>query len=102
MIPLSHLLVVSALLFAIGVYGVLARRSLIAVLMSVELIFNAAAVNLVAFNRILHPDALLGQAMAILLMTVAAAEAVVGLALVIAVYRALQTTQVDRLSLLHD
>jgi len=99
---LAHVLILSALLFAIGVYGVLARRSLIAILMSVELMFNAANLNFVAFNHFLHPDNLWGHGIVLLVITVAAAEAVVGLALVIAIYRNTQNLNAEDLHLLHD
>ena len=99
---LSHVLIVSALLFAIGVYGVLARRSLIAILMSVELMFNAANLNFVAFNRFLHPENLWGHGIVLLIITVAAVEAVVDLALVIAIYRNTQNLNAEDLHLLHD
>lgn len=99
---LYHVLTLSAILFAIGVYGVLARKSLIAILMSIELLFNAANLNLVAFNHFLYPGTLWGQALILLVITVAAAEAVVGLALVIAIYRNTQNLNADTMHLLHD
>jgi len=102
MITLAHMLCLSAILFSIGIYGVLARKSLIAILMSVELMFNAANINLVAFNRFLYPDSLWGQGLVLLVITVAAAEAVVGLALVIAIYRNTKNLNADDLHLLHD
>ncbi len=87
MIPLSWYLLVSAALFCIGVYGVLARRNAVAILMSVELMLNAVNLNLIAFWRYQQPDNPLGIAWAIFVLTVAGAEAAVGLALVISVYR---------------
>ena len=102
MITLAHMLCLSAILFSIGIYGVLARKSLIAILMSVELMFNAANINLVAFNRFLYPDSLWGQGLVLLVITVAAAEAVVGMALVIAIYRNTKNLNADDLHLLHD
>lgn len=87
MIPLSWYLIVSAALFAIGLYGVLARRNAIAILMSVELMLNAVNINLIAFWRYLTPDRSVGLAWAVFVLTVAAAEAAIGLALVISVYR---------------
>lgn len=99
---LAHVLILSAILFAIGVYGVLARKSIIAILMSVELMFNAANLNFVAFNRFLHPNDLLGHGIVLLIITVAAAEAVVGLALVIAIYRNTKNLNAEDLHLLHD
>lgn len=87
MIPLSWYLIVSAALFAIGLYGVLARRNAIAILMSIELMLNAVNINLIAFWRYLTPDRSVGLAWATFVLTVAAAEAAIGLALVISVYR---------------
>jgi NADH:ubiquinone oxidoreductase subunit K len=87
MIPLSWYLVVSAALFSIGLYGVIARRNAVAILMSVELMLNAANINLVAFGRYLHPDEPVGVSWAIFVLAVAAAEAAVGLALIISIYR---------------
>ncbi len=87
MIPLSWYLLVAAVLFSIGLYGVFARRNAVAILMSVELMLNAVNINLVAFWRYLTPDRATGMAWTIFVLTVAAAEAAVGLALVISVYR---------------
>lgn len=87
MIPLSWYLFVSAALFCIGLYGVLARRNAVAILMSVELMLNAVNINLVAFWRYNSPDRPVGIAWAIFVLAVAAAEAAVGLALVISIYR---------------
>lgn len=86
-IPLSWYLIVSAALFCIGLYGVMARRNAVAILMAVELMLNAVNINLVAFWRYLRPDTQTGIVWAIFVITVAAAEAAVGLALVISVYR---------------
>ena len=95
MIPLSWYLLVSAALFCIGLYGVLARRNAVAILMAVELMLNAVNINLIAFWRYgltLNPTSLtdnqpVGLTWAVFILAVAAAEAAVGLALVIAVYR---------------
>jgi NADH:ubiquinone oxidoreductase subunit K len=87
MIPLHWYLLVAAALFALGTYGVLARRNAVAILMSIELMLNAVNINLVAFWRYLTPQSLNGQAFAIFVFTVAAAEAAVGLALIISIYR---------------
>ncbi|MBM4288999.1 MAG: NADH-quinone oxidoreductase subunit NuoK, partial [Deltaproteobacteria bacterium] len=77
-------LYVAVLLFAIGLYGVLARRSLIAVLISVELMLNAAGLNFMAFNRFLAPDPAIGQIITLFIMGVAAAEAAIALSIIIA------------------
>jgi NADH:ubiquinone oxidoreductase subunit K len=87
MIPLSWYLIVAAALFSIGLYGVLARRNAVAILMSVELMLNAVNINLVAFWRYTSPDRPVGMAWAIFVLALAAAEAAVGLALVISIYR---------------
>lgn len=87
MIPLSWFLLVAAALFCIGLYGVLARRNAVAILMSVELMLNAVNINLVAFWRFRTPDQPIGLAWALFVLAVAAAEAAVGLALIISVYR---------------
>ena len=86
-IPLSWYLIVAAVLFCIGIYGVLARRNAVGILMGVELMLNAVNINLVAFWRYLNPADVTGQAFALFVLVVAAAEAVVGLALIISVYR---------------
>ena len=97
---LSHYMTVSALLFLIGVFGALTRRNIIGVLMSIELMFNAANLNLAAFDRFLHPAGAVGQTVAIFTMTIAAAEIVVGLALLLAIYRNTDTTYVSDFNLL--
>jgi NADH:ubiquinone oxidoreductase subunit K len=86
-IPLAWYLIVAAALFAIGLYGVLARRNAVAILMAVELMLNAVNINLIAFWRYLTPDRPIGLVGALFVFTVAAAEAAVGLALVISIYR---------------
>ncbi len=100
MIPLTWYLIVAAALFSIGVYGVLARRNAIAVLMGVELMLNAVNLNLLAFWRYVQPAELAGQMFAIVVITVAAAEAAVGLAIIIAVYRTRRTVHVEELDAL--
>lgn len=100
MIPLSWYLILAAALFCIGLYGVLARRNAIAILMSVELMLNAANINLVAFERYVAPNSLAGQAFVVFNVAVAAAEAAVGLALIIAIYRSRDTVSVEELDLL--
>jgi NADH-quinone oxidoreductase subunit K len=101
-VPLSWYLVVAAALFCIGLYGALSRRNAIAVLMGVELMLNAVNINLLAFWR--HVEVargmLAGQVFAIIVITVAAAEAAVGLALIIAVYRTRRTVDVEDVDLM--
>lgn len=87
MIPLSWYLIVAAGLFSLGLYGVLSRKNMVAILMSVELMLNAININLVAFWRYITPEKVTGQAFAIMVFAVSAAEVAVGLALVISLYR---------------
>ncbi len=100
MIPLWMFLVVGAALFAIGVFGVLARRNAIAILMSIELMLNAVNINLVAFWRYLTPETMSGQAFAIFVFVVAVAEAAVGLALIVAIYRRRQSVVAEDMNVL--
>ena len=93
-------LIVAAVLFAIGIYGILSRRNIIGVLMSVEILFNAAALNFVAFNRYLYPDQLWGQGVVLFVIALAAAEAVLGLALVLALSRGFKTVLLEKIDLL--
>jgi len=97
---LAHYMTVSALLFLIGIFGALTRRNIIGILMSIELMFNAANLNLAAFDRFLHPQGFIGQTTAIFTMTVAAAEIVVGLALLLAIYRNTDTVYAEDFHLL--
>jgi len=100
MIPLSWYLYLSALLFAIGLYGVLARKNAIAILLGVELMLNAVNINLVAFWRYGNLAQMAGQVFAIIVFAVAAAEVAVGLSLVISVYRNRKTVIADELDLM--
>jgi len=99
-IPLSWYLILSAALFSIGLFGVLARRNAIAILLGVELMLNAVNINLVAFWRYLDPTQMTGQVFAIIVFAVAAAEVAVGLALVISVYRNRKTVVADELDMM--
>jgi NADH-quinone oxidoreductase subunit K len=96
-VPLEWYLILAAALFCIGLYGALARRNAIAVLMGVELMLNSVNINLLAFWRHVEVinDTLAGQIFTIVVITVAAAEAAVGLALIISVYRNRQTVVVE-------
>ena len=89
---LYNCLIVSAIVFSIGAYGVLTSRNILRILMSVELMFNAANIALVAFNHYLHPGNVWGQGFVLFVIAIAAAEAVVGLSLVLAIYRNLSLT----------
>lgn len=95
MVPLWMYLFVAAALFCIGAYGVFARRNAVAILMGIELMLNAVNINLVAFWRYLEPSYVTGQVFVLFIIAVAAAEAAVGLAMVIAVYRSRTTLQAD-------
>jgi NADH-quinone oxidoreductase subunit K len=101
---LSKFLVIGALLFIIGVAGVLTRRNIIVIFMSIELILNAANLNFIAFSRYLsatgNMDAIAGQIFAVFVIVVAAAEAAIGLGIVIALYRNKETIWVDEIDLL--
>lgn len=101
-IPLSWWLTVSAALFSIGVFGALTRRNAIGILMAIELVLNAVNINLVAFWRYIAPTNIEGQIFAIIVITVAAAEAAVGLAIVIAVYRRRGSADVEELDILKN
>ncbi len=96
-IGLEHYLTVAALLFCLGVYGLLTKRNLVAILMSIELMLNAVNLNMVAFSRFITPDAFVGQLFAVFTITVAAAEVAVGLALIFSIYRDRATTSTEEL-----
>ena len=98
MAPLSYYLVLSAILFAIGVTGVIIRRNIIVILMSIELMLNAVNLTFVAFSRSL--GSMDGQVIVFFVMTVAAAEAVVGLAIIISVFRHRQSLDPQEMQLL--
>ena len=101
---LSKFLVIGALLFIIGVAGVLTRRNIIVIFMSIELILNAANLNFIAFSRYLQDtgnmNAVAGQVFAVFVIVVAAAEAAIGLGIVIALYRNKETIWVDEIDIL--
>ncbi|OGO13777.1 MAG: NADH-quinone oxidoreductase subunit K [Chloroflexi bacterium RBG_13_68_17] len=100
MIPLSWYLTLAAALFCIGLYGVLARRNAVAILMGIELMLNAVNLNLVAFWRYVTPTVISGQVFAVIVFAVAASEAAVGLALIISIYRRRATVVADEINLL--
>lgn len=95
MVPLTWYLIVAAALFCLGAFGALARRNAVGVLMGVELMLNAVNINLIAFWRYTNSAQMTGQLFAIFVITVAAAEAAVGLALIISIYRQRSTVVVD-------
>jgi NADH-quinone oxidoreductase subunit K len=96
MITTTHFLVLSLVLFALGLVGLVVRRNFITVLMCIELILNAANINFIAFSRQLGD--LTGQAFAVFVITIAAAEAAIGLGIIIALARLKQTTNLDRVN----
>ena len=95
---IEHYLILSAVLFCIGLYGALAKRNAVVVLMCIEIMLNAVNIAIIAFSRYLVPDVVLltGHVFAIFIMTVAAAEAAVGLAIIIAIYRSRQSVDVEQ------
>ena len=100
MIPLTWYLILAAGLFCVGAFGALARRNAVGVLMGIELMLNAVNINLVAFWRYTDASQTTGQMFAIFVIAVAAAEAAVGLALLIAIYRQRNTVNVEELDLM--
>ena len=94
-IPLSHILFVSTALFFIGVYGFFTRRNMITMLMAIELILNSVNINFIAFNKYLYPDKLDGIFFTIFIITIAAAEAAVAIAIIINLYRSHQSIDVE-------
>ncbi|MBI3871801.1 MAG: NADH-quinone oxidoreductase subunit NuoK [candidate division Zixibacteria bacterium] len=97
---LHHYLALSAVVFCIGIYGMLTRRNAIGVLMSVELMFNAANIALVAFGRFVTPQLVTGQVVAAFTIAVAAAEATVALAIVLLIYQHHRGIDVDRINIM--
>ncbi len=97
-ITLTHYLVVSTIIFSLGLLGVLIRRNFIIVLMSIEMMLNAANLNLVAFSHHLH--SLTGQMVALFTIAIAAGEAAVGLAIIVVIFRGKLATNVDQINLL--
>ena len=100
MINLEHFLVLSAILFCIGLWGALSKRNVIAVLMCLEIMFNAVNIAFIAFSRYNAPTLLTGHVFAIFVIAVAAAEVSLGLAIVIAVFRRRQTVEVGEVGTL--
>jgi NADH:ubiquinone oxidoreductase subunit K len=94
-IPLEYFLIISTIMFFIGVYGFLTRRNLITMLMSVELILNSVNINFVAFNRYLFPGNLQGHFFSIFIIAVAACEAAVAIAIILNIYRRFSNINVE-------
>jgi NAD(P)H-quinone oxidoreductase subunit 4L len=100
MITLEHYLILATLLFSIGLYGALTKRSAVVVLMSIELMLNAVNIVMVAFSRYIVPALLTGQVFAIFIIVVAAAEAAVGLAIIMSIYRSRETIDTTEINLM--
>ena len=99
-VGLEHYLILSVCLFSIGLYGALAKRNAIVILMSIELMLNAVNIAMVAFSRYIVPLLLTGQVFAIFIIVVAAAEVTVGLAIIMAIYRNRETVDVTQINLM--
>ncbi len=100
MVGLEHYLILAAVLFSIGLYGAMAKRNAIVILMSIELMLNGVNIALVAFSRYIVPLMLTGQVFTIFVMVVAAAEVAVGLAIIISIYRHRETIDATRIDLM--
>lgn len=102
MVGLEHYLVLSAILFTIGLYGALAKRNAVVILMCIELMLNAANIAFVAFSRFVDPTQIVitGQVFVVFIMVVAAAEAAVGLAIIMALYRSRKTSDATEVDLM--
>ncbi len=99
-VGLEHYLILSAILFSIGLYGALAKRNTIVILMCIEIMLNAVNITMVAFSRYVTPSLLTGQVFVIFVLAVAAAEAAVGLAIIIAIYRSRETIESTKIDLM--
>lgn len=93
---LNTYLIISAFLFCMGLLGVLQRRNLIGMLISIELMLNAANLNFMAFNRFLSPEPVVGQIIALFIMGLAAAEAAIGLSIILALFRKMHSINIER------
>ncbi|WP_017327686.1 NADH-quinone oxidoreductase subunit NuoK [Synechococcus sp. PCC 7336] len=100
MLELQFFLVVAAILFCIGIYGIVTSRNAVRVLMSIELLLNAVNLNFIAFSNFLDSQAIRGQVFSVFVITVSAAEAAVGLAIVLAIYRNRATIDMESFNLL--
>ncbi|MFN5856193.1 MAG: NADH-quinone oxidoreductase subunit NuoK [Pseudanabaenaceae cyanobacterium] len=100
MISLEAFLLIAAALFCIGIYGLITSRNAVRVLMSIELMLNAVNINLIAFSNFLDSASIRGQVFTVFVITVAAAEAAVGLAIILSIYRSRDTIDMERFNLL--
>jgi len=94
-VPLSHVLILSSILFFLGIYGFFSRRNMITMLMSIELILNSININFVAFNKYLYPHQLEGVFFTLFIITVAAAEVSLAIAIIINLYRRFNTIDIE-------
>jgi NAD(P)H-quinone oxidoreductase subunit 4L len=99
-VALEHYLILSAVLFSIGLYGALAKRNTVVILMCIEIMLNAVNIAMVAFSRYVTPTELTGQVFTVFIMVVAAAEAAVGLAIIISIYRNRETIDSDKIDMM--
>lgn len=99
-LQLQYCLILAAALFCIGIYGLITSRNAVRVLMSIELLLNAVNLNLMGFSNFLDPSNIRGQVFSVFVITIAAAEAAVGLAIVLAIYRNRETTDMEQFNLL--
>ncbi|UCG54436.1 MAG: NADH-quinone oxidoreductase subunit NuoK [Dehalococcoidia bacterium] len=99
-VGLEHYLILSTILFSIGLYGALSKRSAVVILMSIEVMLAAVTITMVAFSRYIVPTELTGQVFTIFIIVVAAAEAAVGLAIIIAIYRRHENIDASKIDLL--
>jgi NADH:ubiquinone oxidoreductase subunit K len=99
-VPLSWYLILGAALFCVGIFGALANRNLIVTMMSIEIMLNAVALNLVAFARFIEPARVTGKTFAVVIYAIAAAEAALGLALIISIWRTEGTVAIDEINVL--
>ncbi len=100
MIPIENFLVLSSILFSLGIYGVLARRNAVLILMSVELMLQAVSINFIAFAVYLHPEQFTGLIFAIFVITIAAAEVGLALGIILRIFRNKGTANVDEVDML--
>ena len=100
MIPIENFLVLSSILFSLGIYGVLARRSAVLILMSIELMLQAVTINFIAFAVYLHPEQFTGLIFAIFVITISAAEVGLALAIILRIFRNKATANVDEVDVL--
>jgi NADH:ubiquinone oxidoreductase subunit K len=99
-IPIEHFLVLSSILFSLGIYGVLARRSAVLILMSVELMLQAVSINFIAFSVYMYPETFTGMIFAVFVIVIAAAEAGLALGIILRLYRNRATANVDEVDTL--